>query len=91
MPFAELRDKRIWYEINGQGEPLVQLPGGALGLRNFSRITPVLARHFKVVDKGCVSHQLQKCLEKPNRYTLLVNWQTLEDHTLGFRRSTGYQ
>ena len=50
MPFAELGEKRIWYEINGQGEPLVQLPGSALGLRNFSRVTPVLARHFRVVD-----------------------------------------
>ena len=50
MPFAELGQKRIWYEITGEGEPLVQLPGGALGLRNFSRVTPVLARHFRVVD-----------------------------------------
>ncbi len=41
--------------------------------------------------KGYVSHQLQKCLEKPNRYILLVNWQTLEDHTLGFRGSDAYQ
>ena len=51
MPFAELgHQKRIWYEINGQGEPLVQIPGGALGLRNFSRVSPVLARYFRVVD-----------------------------------------
>ncbi len=41
--------------------------------------------------KGYVSHQLQKCLEKPNRYILLVNWQTLEDHTQGFRGSAEYQ
>jgi len=41
--------------------------------------------------KGYVSHQLQKCLEKPNRYILLVNWQTLEDHTKGFRGSAEYQ
>ena len=40
---------------------------------------------------GYVSHQLQKCVENPNRYILLVNWQTLEDHTQGFRRSTAYQ
>ena len=32
---------------------------------------------------GYVSHQLQKCTEKGNRYILLVNWQTLEDHTVG--------
>ena len=41
--------------------------------------------------KGYVSHQLQKCLEKPNRYILLVNWQTPEDHTQGFRGSAEYQ
>ncbi len=40
---------------------------------------------------GYVSHQLQKCLEKPNRYILLVTWQTLEDHTHGFRGSSEYQ
>lgn len=40
---------------------------------------------------GYVSHQLQKCLEKPNQYILLVNWQTLEDHTKGFRESAEYQ
>ena len=36
---------------------------------------------------GYVSHQLQRCLEKTNRYPLLVNWETLEDHTVGFRGS----
>ncbi|WP_062262729.1 antibiotic biosynthesis monooxygenase family protein [Endozoicomonas arenosclerae] len=41
--------------------------------------------------KGYVSHQLQKCLEKDNRYLLLVNWETLEDHTEGFRGSEEYQ
>jgi heme-degrading monooxygenase HmoA len=40
---------------------------------------------------GYVSHQLQHCLEKPNRYILLVNWETLEAHTVGFRRSERYQ
>lgn len=40
---------------------------------------------------GYVSHQLQRCLEHSSRYVLLVNWQTLEDHTVGFRGSPGYQ
>nr|WP_229428913.1 antibiotic biosynthesis monooxygenase [Massilia sp. ST3] len=40
---------------------------------------------------GHVSHQLQRCLEKPSRYLLLVNWETLEDHTVGFRQSLEYQ
>ena len=41
--------------------------------------------------QGYVSHQLQKCIEKENRYILLVNWKTLEDHTVGFRQSEPYQ
>lgn len=40
---------------------------------------------------GYVSHQLQKCIEKNNRYILLVNWKTLEDHTVGFRGSKEYE
>lgn len=40
---------------------------------------------------GYLSHELQRCLERPNRYVLLVNWRTLEDHTRGFRGSDGYQ
>lgn len=40
---------------------------------------------------GYVSHQLQKCIENENRYLLLVNWQTLTDHTEGFRQSPQYQ
>lgn len=41
--------------------------------------------------KGYVSHELQKCVETSNRYILLVRWETLEDHTVGFRGSEEYQ
>jgi heme-degrading monooxygenase HmoA len=40
---------------------------------------------------GYISHELQRCLENENRYILLVKWQKLEDHTIGFRRSPEYQ
>ena len=40
---------------------------------------------------GYVTHELQRCLENENRYALLVRWQTLEDHTIGFRQSKEYQ
>lgn len=39
---------------------------------------------------GYVSHQLQRCIETRNRYLLLVNWESLEDHTVGFRQSPEY-
>lgn len=41
--------------------------------------------------KGYIGHELKKCMEKANQYILLVNWETLEDHEHGFRKSPEYQ
>ena len=40
---------------------------------------------------GYVSHALHRCLETPGRYLLLVDWVSVEDHTVGFRGSPEYQ
>ncbi|HSG63898.1 MAG TPA: antibiotic biosynthesis monooxygenase [Gammaproteobacteria bacterium] len=40
---------------------------------------------------GYVSHELKRCVERPSRYVLLVNWEHVEDHTEGFRNSPEYQ
>jgi heme-degrading monooxygenase HmoA len=39
---------------------------------------------------GFRSLDLQRCLETPARYFLLVVWERLEDHTEGFRGSPEY-
>ncbi len=49
------------------------------------------AQHIISASPGYISHELQRCIEKPSRYILLVRWRTLEDHTEGFRRSAPYQ
>ena len=40
---------------------------------------------------GFGSLQLHRCIERPNRYLLLVSWERLEDHTEGFRKSPEYE
>ncbi len=40
---------------------------------------------------GYISHELQLCVEVSNQYLLLVRWETLEAHTIGFRQSPEYQ
>ena len=52
---------------------------------SFRAASPLIA-----ASTGYVSHELRKCVEKSNRYLLLVRWQTLEDHTVGFRGSERY-
>lgn len=41
--------------------------------------------------KGYITYELQECIEEENKYILLVRWETLEDHTEGFRGSQEYQ
>jgi heme-degrading monooxygenase HmoA len=36
---------------------------------------------------GFRGHQLRHSIETPDRYVLLLNWDTLEDHTVAFRGS----
>jgi heme-degrading monooxygenase HmoA len=40
---------------------------------------------------GYVWHELHQCVETKDKYLLLVQWQRLEDHTIGFRQSAEYQ
>jgi heme-degrading monooxygenase HmoA len=62
-------------------------PGSAAEFEaNFILASPLIA-----AIPGYVSHELQRCLETANRYILLVRWQKLEDHTIGFRQSAAYQ
>jgi heme-degrading monooxygenase HmoA len=40
---------------------------------------------------GYGGHSIHRCIEHRSRYVLLVAWETLEDHTEGFRGSERYQ
>ena len=54
--------------------------------QNFTQASSILKSM-----KGYVSHELKKCIEEENQYILLVSWETLEDHEIGFRKSPEYQ
>jgi len=51
------------------------------------------ARAEKIIAgaKGYLGHEMKKCLEREDRYVLLVRWERLEDHTEGFRGSEAYR
>jgi heme-degrading monooxygenase HmoA len=40
--------------------------------------------------KGCRGMNLQRSIEKPGRYRLIVKWETLENHTVDFRGSEDF-
>ena len=55
----------------------------------FENAFKVAGQHISAI-KGYKGHTLQKCLEQANKYLLLVKWEKLEDHTIGFRESKEY-
>jgi heme-degrading monooxygenase HmoA len=40
--------------------------------------------------KGFQRYEIRRGIESPERYLLQILWQTLEDHTIGFRESPAY-
>ena len=36
--------------------------------------------------KGVHGYKVNRCIESPERYVLEIFWDTLEDHTVGFRQ-----
>ena len=62
-----------------------------VGLSQEFEKTFVVAQDIISSMKGYVSHQLKKCIEEDHKYILLVNWETIEDHEIGFRKSEEYK
>lgn len=49
MPKSQLKETDIYYEIYGQGEPLVLIPGFATGLWIWYEQIPVFSKHYKTI------------------------------------------
>jgi heme-degrading monooxygenase HmoA len=60
------------------------------GRKAFETAFPAAARILSSAG-GNISHRLQRSVDSENRYVLLVNWQTKENHTAGFRGSAQYR
>ena len=52
----------------------------------------VFSRAREIISKspGFISLKIVRGIERPSSYLLLVEWESLEDHTIGFRQSAPY-
>lgn len=41
--------------------------------------------------RGYLGHELYKCVENKDEYLLLIRWNAIKDHTIGFRQSREYK
>lgn len=42
-------------------------------------------------SKGCKAAKLERVVERPDTYWLIISWETLEHHTVDFRGSDDFQ
>jgi heme-degrading monooxygenase HmoA len=49
------------------------------------------AKSVIAASPGFVSLRVERCVERPSCFLLLVEWGRLEDHTEGFRGSAAYE
>jgi heme-degrading monooxygenase HmoA len=57
---------------------------------DFVRAMEAASTHI-AASPGFVSLRVERCLERPHCFLLLVEWDRLEDHTEGFRGSAAYE
>jgi 3-oxoadipate enol-lactonase len=48
--FIEVNGARLWHEITGEGEPVIQIHGAGFGHFNFGPVTPLLSGEFRCID-----------------------------------------
>jgi heme-degrading monooxygenase HmoA len=49
------------------------------------------AKHIIAASPGFGGLTLSRCIERPSAYLLLVEWESLEAHEVGFRGSPAYE
>ena len=50
MAFADVKGLRLWYEILGDGEPMVLIGGSGLGRQNMDSVIPLLSNHYSLLN-----------------------------------------
>ena len=91
MAWADLTDCRAYYELIGEGEPLLLIPGLGATCRLWDPIVPELARHFTLIMLDNRGMGLSKAKRKPRTlsdyssdYSELLDYLNVDQsHVLG--------
>jgi heme-degrading monooxygenase HmoA len=69
--------------------PTMILEAATINVKAEPAFESAFADARKVVSAmpGFIALQLHRCIESDGRYLLLVQWRSVEDHTVGFRQS----
>ncbi|MFX0078940.1 MAG: alpha/beta fold hydrolase [Candidatus Hermodarchaeota archaeon] len=56
MPYAEVNNAKIYYEVGGSGEPLLLIHGVRGSIRNWEYVRPIITKHFQTIFADLRGH-----------------------------------
>lgn len=71
--FAPVSDIQMYYEIHGDGTPLILLHGGLGSARNWENQIPAFSKKYKVIALESRGHGRSTYSEKPIGYSLMAS------------------
>ena len=83
--YAEVNGLRMYYEIHGEGEPLILIHGGVVGLPMFGPTLPELARTRQVIAVELQGHGRTADIDRPLRT------ETMADDVAGLMEHLGVE
>ena len=85
--YASVNGLNLYYEIYGNGEPLVLLPGGFMTVEAMGNIVPQLAASRRVVGVELQGHGHTADIERPLRFELMADDIAALIGQLGLKRA----
>ncbi len=85
--YATVNGKKLWYEIEGQGEPVLLIPGGPGNSRTyFHPWFSALAKNFKVIYFDAFGRGKSDRAKSPDQYSFKGDVEDIE----GLRKALGF-
>ncbi|WP_172123441.1 alpha/beta hydrolase [Devosia sp. 919] len=83
--YAEVNGMRMYYEVSGEGEPIVVLPGAHMNIITMGRIIPLLAEAHKVYALEFQGHGRTNDIDRP------ITYENLADDVAAFMDAVGLE
>ncbi len=80
--YVEVNDSKLYYEVYGEGTPLLLLHGGMGSIGNFENVIPGLSKNFKVIALDSPGHGRSEHIDS-------LSYQIMADYVVGAIQKLG--
>ncbi len=83
--YVDVNGMKMYYEVSGEGDPLIVLPGAYMDIMTMGKIIPMLAENHKVYALEFQGHGHTEDIDRP------ITYQNLSDDVAEFMDAVGIE